>query len=567
MYRFLLIAPLLVSAVVDRARAADVAEFGALRTYATIHSLGIEWDLDGDDDHDAACKVDYREAGTTDWREAFPLLRIDYQWSFAGRQAATKTNQLAGSVLFLQPGTRYEVRLQAHDPDGGAVEKIVEVTTRAEPTIAADAPVRHVVPLANETESGGDGSRDDPFRGVAAAQKAARPGDVFLLHSGRYGRVTFDRSGAPGRYVVWKSAGDGDVVFEQLIVAADHVWLEGLNLRRDAEPIGLRARGASTDVVVRGNRFDGFHHSIVLDGRSADWYVADNVIVGDNDPLLKPPAGQDGEGIELGDSSGHTVCHNDISRVADGVSYPGANVDVFGNDIHDVSDDALEPDHGQANVRIWGNRLTGYQYVGVSFQPMYGAPWYLVRNQFVGRGEPFKFYGQDRFVCVNNTFAYWRGQSRMQNVLRSVSRNNLYVSFGAGRPLWDARPIADVPHETFRPDWRTDVDYDGFAWDGSRGAFRWNDQTFDDVATFARAVGIEGHGVALRVDRLFEDFAPPTSPDDFERRNLSLSTGGAAIDAGIVVPNLSDTFSGTAPDLGAHEHGAPTTMYGPRAKK
>jgi hypothetical protein len=567
MSRLFIYLALTASLFVSRAAADDAAEFGALRTYATIHSLGVEWDLAGDDDHDATCAVDYRAAGTTEWREAFPLLRVDYQWSFAGRKAATKTNRLAGSVLFLEPGTRYEVRLKARDPDGGEVEKIVEVTTRPVPTIAADAPVRHVMPAADDANTDGDGSRDNPFRGLAAAQKAAQPGDVFLLHAGRYGRATLDRSGAPGRYVAWKSAGDGDVVFEQVLVAADHVWLEGLTFRRAVEPIGLRARGPTTYCVVLGNRFEGFHHSVVLDGRSAAWYVADNVIVGDNDPLLKPPAAFDGEGIELSDSSGHTVCHNDISRVSDGCSYPGTNVDIFGNDVHDVSDDAVELDHGRANVRVWGNRLTGFQFSGVSFQPMYDAPWYLVRNQFVGRGEPFKFYGQDRFVCVNNTFVVWRGQSWMQNILRSTSRNNLYVSFGAGRTLWDARPLADVPGETFRPDWRTDVDYDGFAWDGSAGAFRWNGQSFDDIASFAGAVGIERHGVALRTKDLFDDFVPPASPAEFTKRSLLLRAGTAAIDAGIAVPNLSDAFTGTAPDLGAHEHGGPPMTYGPRVKK
>ena len=48
-------------------------------------------------------------------------------------------------------------------------------------------------------------------------------------------------------------------------------------------------------------------------------------------------------------------------------------------------DDAIEPDYGYANVRIWGNRLHGH--AGVTFQPMYCGPWYLVRNHVVTKGD------------------------------------------------------------------------------------------------------------------------------------------------------------------------------------
>ena len=51
-----------------------------------------------------------------------------------------------------------------------------------------------------------------------------------------------------------------------------------------------------------------------------------------------------GEGIELNQGDGHIVAHNSITNVADGVSYPGAGCDIYGNEIFDVSDDGIEPD-------------------------------------------------------------------------------------------------------------------------------------------------------------------------------------------------------------------------------
>ena len=48
---------------------------GAVRAYSTLSSIGIEWDLSGDDDHDASATVEYRVAGTSAWRPALPLVR------------------------------------------------------------------------------------------------------------------------------------------------------------------------------------------------------------------------------------------------------------------------------------------------------------------------------------------------------------------------------------------------------------------------------------------------------------------------------------------------------------
>ena len=59
--------------------------------------------------------------------------------------------------------------------------------------------------------------------------------------------------------------------------------------------------------------------------------------------------------------------------MADGVSYPYVNVDIFGNDIFDTSDDGIEADNGRANVRMWGNRIHNAVHNGISFQPQAAA--------------------------------------------------------------------------------------------------------------------------------------------------------------------------------------------------
>src|SRR5262249_44678022 len=66
-----------------------------LKTSSTITSIGVEWDILGDANHDATAAVDYRVAGSTTWRAAMPLMRVDYN----------SRNMLAGSVLFLAANT------------------------------------------------------------------------------------------------------------------------------------------------------------------------------------------------------------------------------------------------------------------------------------------------------------------------------------------------------------------------------------------------------------------------------------------------------------------------------
>lgn len=553
---------------------------GELRSYATWRSLGLEWDVTGDANHNARCTVHYRRQGDGPWRPALDLFRIDVLGRYGDNVADRHYNMLAGSILFLEPGTTYEVRLELADPDGGSASRTLTIATRPQPQFPTGGRTWHVSPTARD----GDGSEEKPFGNLAAAQAAARPGDVIRLHAGHYGTFTLNKSGEAGRYLACVAAGDGEAVFEQLTVAASHVWLEGLTLRRGASPNGLRASGPTRDVILRRLRCEGFHYSITLNREAQDWQITDNTIIGDKTDLDGPDVRSNisGEGIELNHSSGHEVAYNRIERVADGISYPHRNCDIFGNDIRDLTDDGIEPDYGYANIRIWGNRIHRARYHGISFQPQFCGPWYIVRNEVSSRGSVLKPNVADRFVLVNNTLLVegTRAQRNADLLLKSFSRNNLWIvvppegAKGPPGPIWHAQRAGRGERYSMDyqavADWRTDVDYDGFDWGGGTQAFAWEvpvgqRRVFSDVPSFAAAVGIERHGLPLRKEALFEItdllayFHEPYSP-----RRLTLRAGSPAIDAGQPVPNLCETFAGRAPDLGAYEYGQPPPHYGPR---
>jgi hypothetical protein len=564
---------------------------GDLRTHATLHSIGIEWDLDGDTNHNATCKVEFRAMGAAEWRAASPLFRTDYEWFYGKDTAKLPFNLFAGSILFLHPDTEYEVRLDLFDPDGGAARKEFTLRTRPVPVLPSGGKTWHVIPGGG----GGAGTSADPFRGIAAAEAAARPGDVCLLHKGNYGAVDLTKAGAEGgRYLAWRSAGDGECVFSKVTLHGDHLWVEGLTFRREADNSGsaIAGKGVEGAVVLR-NRLSGFHYGIHTAGNSANWYIADNVITGDKGDLsAKDPEQISGEGVELGESAGgHVVCYNRISRVADGVSYPGRNSDIYGNEIFEVTDDGLEFDRGYANNRAWGNRITNVGNAAFSFQPMRCGPWYFLHNQVIAGShedtelrEPhlFKFRVQDRYALVNNTFVCWRFLDVYSDCLfSSLCRNNLFISATGKKPLWcafrynkgDDRRVLPM----LFPDWRTDVDYNGYDWgedsrtDPSKeGPFRFHNPAnpkkifYSSLEEFSAAFGVEKHGRRVRKEEVFSEWTLPIDPVNCPLVALALKPGGNAVDAGSPLPNLAEKFEGKAPDLGASELGRPPMHFGPR---
>ncbi len=93
-------------------------------------------------------------------------------------------------------------------------------------------------------------------------------------------------------------------------------------------------------------------------------------------------------------------------------------------------------------------------------------------------------------------------------------------------------------------------------------------QTFDSLEAFSEGTGQEKNGVMLDYDVLVK--VEPVDPENrsrvfqLEEFDFRLRAGSAAVDAGCVLPSLTDGFIGDAPDLGAYELGKPLPVYGPR---
>ncbi len=528
---------------------------GTFEYYQTINSIGFEWDISGDDNHNVQCTVRYRKQGESVWQDAMPLYRIDIS-GFA--------NMLSGSIMFLNPGTTYEIELILSDADGGSGQQTPIITTRAIPQQPTGGNTYYVSPGSG----GGTGTEGDPFLGISAAEAVAQPGDIFLLNSGDYGttRIRLTSSGTSTDYMVWKAAPGATPVFQGVRIIGDYIWLEGVTVQNVDHGLLTDYTNEPEGVVVSKNTFNDCYYSINLNHGGNNWYIVDNVIVGRIDDYSTGAYG--GEGVELNHSDGHVVAYNSISNTADGVSYPGRNCDIHNNEIFHVSDDGLELDFGLANVRAWNNRITNAHSNGISFQNLagnpYGAPWYVIRNQvIVADQDAVKLRDNvDRALLAHNTFVCWEGvvSASTGKLVAFQSHNNLWISV-IDRYVWeDTSP-------TTTTDWRTNLDYDGFDWNNNHYAFKWQNTRLTSLQELQNTFGLELNGIRVDKNLIFEQFIVPQPPTLAPFQYMTLNPGCNAVDAGIALPNINDGYDGVAPDLGAFERNSALPHYGPRTAR
>lgn len=555
----------------------------------TLRSLGVYWIIQGDDNQNARVEFDYRKTGTAEWRQGPPLFRVERRnkpyLDEGGKPKEPSKVQVpldgwlfAGSLLLLDPDTAYELRLKLIDPDGGGTERLLQARTIGEPLAASDAPIRHVIP----GDGGGSGTRADPFKGLASAQKAARPGDVFLLHAGSYeGTFTIDKSGEPGKPIVWRGAGDGEAIIDgkcpldkltgAAIDAANvhDVWFESLDIRNafnlirapDSARIVVRRchlHRAISGIVAKGNK----------SGRLSGFFICDNTFEG-----IMPWPVTHQQWVDLPESravwlsgSGHVVCYNRIHHWKDGMDTDDGPVccaiDFHNNDISEMFDDGSEMDGSERNTRNFQNRYTN-TLTGVSLQPVYGGPIYVFRNVVYNcQTEAFKLHNSPSGgVLIHNTIVK-NGMPLLLNtsaeVIHCISRNNLFLGTGDRAMSYEAKMT------------RCDFDYDGFGGFSGSVFLKWNGSRYATLEEVRAKAPVEKHCVIVDpVTAFASGIQPPSDPKrvyDCRGIDLRLKAGSAAIHAGELLPGFNAGYDGKPPDLGAYEFGAELPQYGPRAK-
>ena len=116
----------------------------------TLICAGFQWKIEGDANRNASVEVAFRKEGDASWKAGLPLLRIGGEKIYGHEQPwiYTTPHMFAGSIFNLDPGTKYECKLQLSDPDGveGQTEHTVKFRTKEEPKPYENGNVYHVYP-------------------------------------------------------------------------------------------------------------------------------------------------------------------------------------------------------------------------------------------------------------------------------------------------------------------------------------------------------------------------------------------------------------------------------------
>jgi hypothetical protein len=305
----------------------------------TLKSIGVEWRIKGDANRNAVVAMAYRETGANAWREALPLVRS--QGEKIGNLVPPRAdfhpdpnnyinpNMFSGSVLDLQPGTSYELRLSLSDPDGVRGKKVqtVAVRTRAEPMPASGGKTYHVYPIGwtgEKQQPAFTGLMEAYYQGAASSDfqgtylPRVQAGDTLLVHAGVYqsdrvhyqnglphpgynalstlfdGTYYLTASGTPEKPIVIKGAGDGEVIFDGdgaqtffNLMGANYNYFEGITFRNAnlVFLLGQKNIAGSSGFTLKHSRLYNIGRGVQDDwSGSKNFYIADNSFIGRHDP-------------------------------------------------------------------------------------------------------------------------------------------------------------------------------------------------------------------------------------------------------------------------------------------
>lgn len=520
-----------------------LASFSAVPTFECI---GLYWAPEGGGDHLAA-QVQYRPLGYGNWSRAHDLW---YAPAEAGRPA-----EYRGSIVNLRAGTTYEVRLTLGDDDADETQLVT--------TWSNDFPIARVIQVTDSNIpleiSDVHGTPDGYilYTGPATIDvRNAAPYNIRIENSDHIIIRSLTLVGSSGDGILLGSgttmntSNVHDIVIEDNDISnwgsVDPQAPAGINWGRDDDS-GIRSSSVLLErIIIQRNRIhsprtdtDSWKEDRNGDGR------------GDDHPL-----GPQGITVEYGAKGHFVIRFNDGMGSDNNFGYGGFPIrdsDIYGNYIAYTWDDGLEIEGANMNVRVWGN-YTNETYVGIAMAGTSMGPLYVFRNVMQrSRTGPFHGYGgaafkrggsnsypsDGRMYIYNNTLFYAGAPAFQTGVAErtdanysrnTVARNNVLLVRGNSS---DKSVYSRDPDSSFDYDLYNGVISSVNESDEAHGSKGW--------PQYASGAGFD-HATMTAIFRL----AP----------------GSPGFDAGVLIPNFTDGYQGTAPDIGAHEANAPPMRFG-----
>ena len=411
------------------------------------------------------------------------------------------------------------------------------------------------------------------------------------------------------------------------VKAADYNYFEGITFRNTHIAIwaGTQAIAGAKGLTVKRCRFEDVGMGVFTNSSaSSDFYIADSEFIGRNDPRHLtgwtgpfwqqfqhiegqeyPPVMKSYTAVRLY-GPGHVVAHNYVAHFHDGIdtemyghpdgshpiegpSYPTREfwdrrpnaIDIYGNYITNAHDNSIEMDGSMHNIRVMRNLLINSASHPMSTQPSTGGPAYFIRNIVYHAPGGSTRLTADRRACSSTTTRSCRRRSAAPRPT-SHWRNNLMLGQNAQAAVFGVSTNTNYStsdYNGFRPNGAESFQWNSPPWDIAKiaadgtGPAKIERAQFATLDAFAQATKQDQHSVLVDYD-IFTKVAKLDAKDvatvqrlyKAEDIDVRLKPGSAAVDRGVAMPNVTDGFTGQAPDLGALEVGQPMPVYGPRPR-
>jgi hypothetical protein len=266
-------------------------------------------------------------------------------------------------------------------------------------------------------------------------------------------------------------------------------------------------------------------------------------------------------------------------------------IDYYNNYMTNFHDNAFEIDGSMHNIRVMRNMMLNSASHPMCNQPAIGGPIYWIRNiiYHAPGGSTRTSNGAPGMIYLNNTIL---SETSIRTTSNSHWMNNLILGENYAPAIFAVNTYTNY----------TSSDYNGFRVNpGAAMSFEWSSppfgvaQDFRDLlaaedgvqtppdkylvtrryatlAQYSAETHQDSHSVLLDYD-IFQHVPMLDAKDlktvqklyDAKDLDFRLKPASAAVDRGAVIPNVTDGYSGNAPDLGALESGQPMPHYGPRA--
>lgn len=558
---------------------------------ATPEQLALLLPVTGALDNAATATVRYRRVGGGAWLEGHPMLRIRPDFSEFPAVGGSINDDFAWTIIDLQQSTTYEVEVTVSFGSDSVV-RTATLTTRTLPPAAG---------AVTQTISAGASAGQ-----IQNVMDSLSPGDVVEFENGTYniGTLSLTRSGSPSDLIYIRGESREGVILESnndfmiRIYEADNIVIENFSIRGRAidartyedRQTGIYSGGpgeGSDNNTIRNITITAVDQGVVFWDESAQVSVYNNTIIGNNTwtpAFLGDNRTWGDDGINL-PGYGNVAFNNTISGFGDTFGYAQHSgndtlsetygVHFYRNEVSNSLDDLVEVDHARRNVSFYDNRSHNSSNCG-SLDPLYGGPFIYARNVCINPARPTlhkwndqnsgHFYYNSTFIITETPesttpdLAVWY-QPNNGSQRNYGYRNNIAVYGGSGILLWldsGGHTVIDWTHNSWYPNRR----------------INWDDN-YDNLEEAQSRLGSTTPVFSGSTQRMENDNI--TVPDPWispvplgtnayteitQRYAPRLANGTAPRNSGIAIPNITDGYSGAAPDRGALMAGRPDPIWG-----